>query len=136
VYDNFFNTGFFGTVHETGHALYVMGNDPALARTLLVDGASLAIHESQSRLYENLICQSLPFWIYYYPRLRALFMDQLEHVPLEEFFRRINSVEPTLIHDEADEATHNLHTMLCPDLEIAFVEGTLEVKELPSMWNA
>ncbi len=126
----------FSTMHETGHALYEQGFDKSLAGTPLADGASMALHESQSRLWENLIGRSLSFWTFFFPLFKKRFPEQLEGVDLDGFFRGINKVEPSLIRVEADEATYNLHVMLRLELEIALMEGTLEVKDLPEAWNA
>lgn len=125
----------FSSTHESGHALYIMGIDPGLDRTPLAAGASLAIHESQSRLYENLVARSRDFWVYHYPRLQSLFPAQLGNVSLDEFYKAINKVSPSLIRVEADEATYNLHVMLRLELEIALMEGSLEVRDLPEAWN-
>jgi len=136
VLDNYFPSAFFSTTHESGHGIYCQGVDPNLDRSPLSKGASLAIHESQSRLYENVIGRSLPFWSYYYPRLRDVFPDQLSDIPMDAFYKAINKVEPSLIRVESDEATYNLHIMLRLELEIALIEGSLEVKDLPQAWNA
>ncbi len=128
-------TALFGTLHECGHALYGMGINPAYERTPLADGASLAVHESQSRTYENLVGRSMPFWEYFYPRLKEFFPAQLGNVDLGTFYKGINKVEPSLIRVEADEATYNLHIMLRLEIEIALMEGTLAVKDLPEAWN-
>jgi carboxypeptidase Taq len=136
VLEDFFPSAFFSTTHESGHGIYEQGVDPNLARTPLSNGASLALHESQSRLYENLIGRSRPFWSHYYPRLQEIFSHQLGNVSLDDFYRAINKVEPSLIRVEADEATYNLHIMLRLSLEIALIEGSLEVKDLPEAWNA
>ena len=128
--------GLFSTLHESGHALYELGVDHGFARSPLATGASLAMHESQSRMYENLLGRSMPFWEFYYPRLQETFPAQLGNVSLEDFYRGINKVEPSLIRVEADEATYNLHVMLRLELEIALMEGSLEVKDLPEAWNA
>jgi len=126
----------FGTMHEAGHGMYEQGVDPALDRTPLIGGASMALHESQSRLWENLVGRSRPFWSFFYPRLQQLFPSQLGNVSLDTFYRGINRIEPSLIRTEADEATYNLHIMLRLELEIALMEGSLEVKDLPEAWNA
>ena len=136
IYPDFLNTGLFGTMHETGHALYGLGIDRALARTPLENGASLAIHESQSRMYENLVGRSMPFWEHFYPSLQETFPTQLSNIELETFYKGINKVEPSLIRVEADEATYNLHIMLRLELEIALMDGSVEVKDLPEAWNA
>ncbi len=125
----------FSTMHEAGHALYKQGIAPAFERTPLASGASLAIHESQSRMWENLVGRSLPFWEHFYPRFRELFPAQLGNVDLMTFYKGINKVQPSLIRVEADEATYNLHIMLRLEIEIALVEGNLQVKDLPEYWN-
>ncbi len=135
VFSNHLSSAVCSTMHEAGHALYEMGVDPALARTPLAGGVSLAIHESQSRMWENLVGRSMPFWEHFYPRLQSLFPDQLAKISLQNFYRGINKVEPSLIRVEADEATYNLHIMLRLELEIALMEGKLEVKDLPEAWN-
>lgn len=126
----------FSTMHECGHALYEQGVDHALARTPLATGASLAVHESQSRLWENLVGRSHPFWEHFYPRLQEVFPEPLGKVDLERFYKGINRVEPSLIRVESDEATYNLHIMLRLELEIALIQGQLEVEDLPEAWNA
>jgi len=125
----------FSTMHEAGHALYELGVDHALGRSPLGSGASLALHESQSRMWENLVGRSRPFWGHFYPRMQELFPDQLGNVSLDAFYKGINKVQPSLIRVEADEATYNLHIMLRLELEIALMEGSLEVKDLPEAWN-
>jgi carboxypeptidase Taq len=123
-------------MHECGHALYELGYSPKLARTLLSDGASYAFHESQSRMWENLVGRSLAFWKYFYPKFQARFPSQVGNVNLATFYKGINKVEPTLIRVEADEATYNLHIMLRLEIEIEFIEGSLKAKDLPEAWNA
>jgi carboxypeptidase Taq len=132
---DFFNSAFFSTAHETGHALYEMGVSKSLARTPMADGASLGVHESQSRMWENLVGRSRPFWEGFYPRLQQYFPAQLGNVSLEAFYRGINKVEPNLIRVESDEATYNLHIMLRLEIEIGLMEGSMEVKDLPEIWN-
>jgi len=132
---DFLNSMLFGSMHECGHALYSQGVAPKLERTGLERGTSLAVHESQSRMWENLVGRSLPVWEYFYPRLQELF-PQLSVVPLDKFHKGINKVRPSLIRVEADEATYNLHIMLRMDIEIALVEGKVAVKDLPAVWNA
>jgi carboxypeptidase Taq len=134
VAPNFLNTMLFGTMHECGHALYGLGTAPELERTGLAGGASLAVHESQSRMWENLVGRSLPFWQHFYPRLQEMF-PQLGSVPVEKFYKGINKVQPSLIRVEADEATYNMHIMLRMEIEIALMEGKLAAKDLPEFWN-
>jgi carboxypeptidase Taq len=134
VNPDFINPMLFGTMHECGHALYGQGVAPELERTSLGDGASLAVHESQSRMWENLVGRSFPFWQHFYPRLQEIF-PQLAGVPLEKFYKGINKVQPSFIRVEADEATYNLHIMLRLEMEIDLIEGKVAVKDLPSLWN-
>ena len=131
-----FGSALFGSTHECGHALYEQGVDPSLDRTPLGQGASYAMHESQSRLYENLIGRSRNFWVHYYPKLQESFPGQLGNVDMEQFYKGINRVQPSLIRVEADEATYNLHIMVRLELEIAMMEGSLQVADLPEAWNA
>jgi carboxypeptidase Taq len=126
----------FGTLHETGHALYEQGVSAGWNRTLLEGGASLGIHESQSRLWENLVGRSLPFWERFFPRLQRRFPDQLGGRTLEQFYRALNRVQPSLIRVEADEATYNLHVMLRVEMEIAMLAGEVAIGELPELWNS
>ncbi len=136
LHEDALTSGLFSTIHETGHALYEQGVDWNLHRTILASGASMAIHESQSRMWENLVGRSRPFWRYFYPRLQEYFPQQLGNVDMETFYRAINKVQPSLIRTESDEATYNLHIMLRLELEIALMEGKLEVKDLPEAWNS
>lgn len=126
---------FFGALHEGGHALYEQGIDPALEGTLLAGGTSAGVHESTSRLWENLVGRSLPFWRFYYPRFQAAFPEQLGNVSLDTFHRAINKVQRSLIRTEADEMTYDLHVMLRFDFEIEMLEGKLDVKDLPEAWR-
>jgi carboxypeptidase Taq len=125
----------FGTMHETGHALYEQGVGHTWSRTMIENGASFALHESQSRMWENLVGRSLPFWEHFYPRAQELFPKQLRKIKLDKFYKGINKIQPSLIRVEADEATYNLHIMLRLELEIAMIEGKVSVKDLPELWN-
>jgi len=126
---------FFGAAHETGHALYEQGIAGAFRRSLLGDGASLGIHESQSRLWENLVARSWPFWQHFFPRLQQRFPAQLGTVTAAQFHRGINKVQRSLIRVESDEATYNLHIMLRVEMEIAMLSGDVAAKDLPDLWN-
>ena len=126
----------FSTMHEAGHALYEQGICPAYEATPLADGASAAVHESQSRTWENLVGRSRGFWEYFYPQLQAAFPSQLQSVPLETFFMAINKVRRSLIRTDADELTYNLHVMVRFDFELQLLEGKLAVKDLPEAWHA
>ena len=133
---DFFKTGLFGTIHECGHALYELGFKDEIKGTLLASGTSLGLHESQSRTWENLIGRSLSFWKHYYPKLKTSFPEQLKDISLEEFYRGVNRVEPTMIRVEADEVTYSLHIILRFELELALLTGELKVDDLPEAWNA
>lgn len=126
----------FSTVHEAGHAIYEQGVGAALEGTPLGHGASAGVHESQSRLWENVVARSEGFWQHYYPQLQQVFPDQLGGVPLATFHRAINKVSRSLIRTDADEVTYNLHVMLRFELELRMLEGRLRVKDLPGAWNA
>lgn len=126
----------FSAFHEAGHALYELGSNPAYEGTPLAGGCSSGAHESQSRLWENVVGRSRGFWTHYYPKLQAIFPAQLGQVPLDTFYRAINRVKPSLTRVEADEVTYNLHVMIRFDLELALLEGTLAVRDLPEAWNA
>lgn len=136
VKENDLTEALFGTLHEAGHALYGQGHDHALARTLLADGASSGIHESQSRLWENLVGRSRGFWHYFYPRLQQVFPAQLGNISLDAFYRAINKVERSLIRTDADEVTYNLHVMMRFEFELLLLEGKLSVRDLPDAWSA
>jgi carboxypeptidase Taq len=134
-YPDYLNAALFGTMHEAGHAMYEQGVDPEFARTLLSRGASLGVHESQSRMWENLVGRSRPFWEANYEQLQALFPDQLGSVDLDSFYRAINKVQPSLIRVEADELTYNLHIMLRFELETEVLEGKIKVSDLAEEWQ-
>lgn len=136
VRENEIGEALFSTLHETGHALYEQGVDPRYEGTPLNSGASAGVHESQSRLWENVVGRSRGFWEYFYPKLRDAFPDHFGQVPLETFYRAINKVERSLIRTDADEVTYNLHVMLRFDLELDLLEGRLKVKDLPHAWRA
>jgi carboxypeptidase Taq len=126
----------FGTFHEAGHALYEQGVNPAYARTPLSGGTSMGVHESQSRLWENLVGRSRPFWSHYYPKLQKVFPEALGEFDPEVFYRAINVLQPSEIRVEADEVTYNMHILLRFELEVALIEGDLSVADLPAAWNA
>ena len=127
--------GLFATMHETGHGLYEHQVDPALERTPLGYGTSLGIHESQSRMWENLVGRSLPFWRFVFPRARELFPEALAGLDAEGFYREVNSVRPSLIRVEADETTYNLHVLIRFELEQEMLAGSFPLSELPAEWN-
>jgi carboxypeptidase Taq len=125
----------FSTMHEYGHGLYSHQQPKHLERLPTGGPCSLGIHESQSRLWENLVGRSRPFWGLFYPRLQETYPEQLAGVDLERFHAGIHAVEPGLIRIEADEVTYGMHVMLRFELEQDMVEGRLELRDLPQRWN-
>ena len=136
AYANELSQGLFSTLHETGHALYEQGIAHELAGTPLGRGTSMGVHESQSRLWENVVGRSRNFWQHYYPKLQQEFPEQLGKTSPDTFYRAINKVERSLIRTDADEVTYNLHVILRFDLELELLEGKLAVKDLPQAWRA
>lgn len=136
VKEDFLGEAMFSTMHESGHAMYEQGINPDYEGHLLARGTSSGVHESQSRTWENIVGRSRGFWEFFYPQLQQVFPDQLADVPLETFYKAINKVERSLIRTDADEVTYNLHVMLRFDLELAMLEGTLEIRDLPDAWHA
>jgi len=132
---SFLNTALFGTMHEAGHAMYEQGFAREYHRTPLAHGASLGIHESQSRLWENLVGRSLPYWEGAFPALRAAFPEALAGEDVEGFYAAVNRVESSLIRVEADEVSYNLHILVRFELELALLSGDLSVADLPAAWN-
>ncbi|MBK8021068.1 MAG: carboxypeptidase M32 [Chloroflexi bacterium] len=142
---NYFPMALYGTLHETGHALYEQGVDPSLTRTPLtidflgkypVGGTSYGVHESQSRLWENVVGRSQAFWECHFDRFREVFPEQTADVTPEFMYRAVNRVAPSLIRVEADEVTYNLHIMLRVELELGLLDGSIKVPDLPEVWNA
>lgn len=132
---NFFNESFFGILHEAGHGLYEQGLLPEHYGTPMGEAVSLGIHESQSRLWENSVGRSRPFWRHYYPKARGIFRDALGSLPMEDFYFAVNKVAPSFIRVEADEVTYNLHILIRFELERALISEDLSVDALPAAWN-
>ena len=126
----------FTAMHECGHGLYEWGVSPSLDRSPLMSGVSAAVHESQSRLWENVVGRSLPFWRWFYPRVQETFPDQLATVSLERFHRAVNSARRSFIRVDADETSYGLHVILRFELEQELIAGRLAVQDLPEAWNA
>ncbi len=125
----------FSTLHESGHAMYEMGINQAYEGTPLASGTSSGVHESQSRLWENIVGRSRGFWEHFYPRLQVEFPEQLSNVSLDTFYRAINIVQRSLIRTDADEVTYNLHVMIRFDLETQMLDGSLSIRDLPEAWH-
>jgi carboxypeptidase Taq len=134
--DDDLSEGLFSTLHEAGHAMYEQGIDDALEGTPLYHGTTAGVHESQSRLWENIVGRSLPFWRHWYAALKGAFAAALDGVDVDTFYRAINKVTPSLVRTGADEVTYNLHVMLRFDLELALLEGKVAVADLPEAWRA
>ncbi len=133
---NFLKPSLFGTLHESGHAIYEQGTAPELERTPLARGTSLGVHESQSRMMENIVGRSRGFWQIHYPQLQSTFPEQLGAYSAEDFYQAINRVQPTFIRVEADELTYNFHVILRFELEQDLMNGDLAVKDVPEAWNS
>ena len=129
-------TSIFTAMHECGHGLYEHGVSPSLERTPLCHGVSSALHESQSRMWENIVGRSTSFWNHFYPSFQAAFPEAVGDVDQDRFYRAVNRVKPSFIRVDADEATYNLHIILRFELEQEIMAGTIDLKELPAIWNA
>jgi carboxypeptidase Taq len=129
-----FADGFFSALHEAGHGIYEQGLRRDAYGTALAEASSYGVHESQSRLWENLVGRSLGFWRHFLPRAQAAF-PSLSGVPLDAFHRALNEVQPSFIRVDADETTYNLHILLRFELEQALLSGDLEARDLPDAWN-
>ncbi len=134
-YENLLISSIFSCIHELGHATYEQQCNPELNSTLVGGGASMAMHESQSRFYENVVGRSYEFWERHYPKLQSIFSEELKDVTLDEFYKHVNNVECSLIRTEADELTYPLHIMVRYEIEKLIIESDVDVKELPSLWN-
>lgn len=125
----------YSVIHEGGHAKYELGVMDELQYTCLSSGVSMSVHESQSRFYENIIGRSRAFVEAILPKMQELFPEQLADVTTEQMYRAINKVEPSLIRTEADELTYCLHVLIRYEIEKKLIDGSLEVKEIPVVWN-
>jgi carboxypeptidase Taq len=130
-----FGVTLYSVLHEFGHGLYESQIDPALVRTALGEAVSLGVHESQSRMWENLVGRSRPFTAWLHGRLDELLPGGFRHIDPTGLYRAVNTVQPSLIRIEADESTYNLHVVLRFELELALIEGTLEVDDAPAAWD-
>lgn len=135
-YPEFFNPAFFGSMHESGHGMYEQGVSPSIAGTHLGSGTSLGVHESQSRLWENIVGRSRGFWEFALPKLQAVFPSQFSGADVDTLYKAFNKVERGFIRVEADEATYNLHIMLRFELETELLKGTLQARDLSEAWNS
>lgn len=134
--EHHFPGAFFGVLHEAGHGIYEQGLPRPAFGTCLGEPASLGVHESQSRMWENFVGRGRPFWQHFFPQAQAAFPEALANVSLEQFHAAINDVQPSWIRVEADEVTYNLHIMLRFELEQQLIGGQLEPSDVPAAWNA
>ena len=134
-YEKMFTSSIFSCIHETGHATYEANVDKKLNETFSGGGASMALHESQSRFYENIIGRDENFWKAHFNKLKEVYKTQLKDVDLNTFIREVNKVEASYVRTEADELTYPLHVMLRYDIEKKLISGELEVKDAPKEWN-
>jgi len=135
IMENYLPSALTGTMHEAGHGMYEQGFPPSLMRTQVDDATSLGFHESQSRMWENIIGRSRAFWSHYYPQLRQVFPEQLGGIQLNDFYRAVNKVSPSLIRVEADEVTYSLHIFVRFEIERDLVTGAVKVADLPEVWR-
>lgn len=135
-YENDLASSLYSVIHEAGHARYGLGIHPSLDGSVLADGASMGVHESQSRFFENIVGRSRPFIRFLFPRLRELFPEQLADVDEHKLWLAVNKVTPSLIRTEADPVTYSLHVLIRYELEKQLIEGTLSTRDLPAAWNA
>ncbi len=126
----------FSVIHEMGHAIYELQNDPKYDDTMLHGGTSLGIHESQSRMFENMIGRSFAFWSKHYLKLVELFPKQLKDTTVEDFYHYINQAKKSLVRIEADELTYSLHVLVRYELEKQMINGKIKVEDLPKKWNS
>ncbi len=134
-YSNLLLSSIFSAIHELGHATYEQQCNPILDDTFLGSAPSMAMHESQSRFYENIIGRDYHFWGKHYGKLQEIFSDELKNVSLDDFYKYVNYVECSLIRTEADELTYPLHIMVRYEIEKAIIESDVSVNDLPTMWN-
>ena len=130
-----FSESFFSIMHEAGHGIYDQGLNDEYYGTPMGSSISLGIHESQSRMWENFVGRSEAFWAHFFPKVQAAFPDALSDVSERDFYGAINTVAPSFIRVEADEATYNLHIMLRFELEQALINGGLKAEDIPGVWN-
>lgn len=135
-YEDSVTSSIFSAIHEMGHGLYELQIDDKYEGTGASGGASLAIHESQSRFMENMIARSYEFWQAHFPKLKEIFPEQLEGITALDFYRHVNEVERSLIRTEADELTYSLHVLIRYEIEKEVMEGKLEARDIPAAWNS
>lgn len=133
-YNDHVDSSLFSVIHESGHGIYELGIDDTLTQTFVGEGASMGMHESQSRFFENIVGRSSSFWVPVYDKLQELFPKELGGISRDEFVRAVNKVQPGLIRTEADELTYSLHVLVRYELEKKLIEEDLRVEDLPELW--
>lgn len=134
-YENLITSSIFSMIHELGHATYERGCNPKYDNTALSGGTTMAMHESQSRFYENIVGRSLSFWNTHFPKLQSIFPENLKNVTVDDFYKAVNKSEKSLIRVEADELTYPLHIMVRYDIERMIFSKDIDINELPDIWN-
>jgi len=134
AYNEHVDDSIFSVIHEAGHGIYELGIRDELTQTMVGQGASMGMHESQSRFFENIIGRNRAFWVPVYGKLQELFPEQLGDIDLDTFIDAINKVQPSLIRTQADELTYSLHVMIRYEIEKMLMEENLEVEKLPDVW--
>lgn len=134
AYSDRVDDSIFSVIHEAGHGIYEQGIPDELTQTLVGQGASMGMHESQSRFFENIIGRNQAFWEPVYEKLQAVFPEQLGDVSMERFVKAVNKVQPSLIRTQADELTYSLHVLIRYEIEKMLIEEDLDVQELPQIW--
>ena len=135
IHENDLHSCLYGVIHETGHGLYEQGFATDLARTFGADGASIGMHESQSLLWETIITRTEEFWSFALPKMRELFGEMVAGYTPRDFYQAVNTIQPSLIRTEADEVTYNMHIILRYELEREMINQTIDLKDVPELWN-
>lgn len=133
-YNDRVDDSIFSVIHEAGHGIYELGIRDELTQTMAGQGASMGMHESQSRFFENIIGRRRAFWVPVYGKLQEVFPKQLMDVSLDTFIEGVNKVQPSLIRTQADELTYSLHVLIRYEIEKQLIEGDLQVEQLPEVW--
>ncbi len=134
-YEKNLESAIFSIIHESGHGIYEMHIDDSITQTPVGGGTSMGMHEAQSRFFENVIGRSESFWVPLYPKLEAIFPNQLKDISLDQFIKGINKATPNLIRTEADELTYPLHIMIRYEIEKMIFAGEVDTNDLPKIWN-
>ncbi|MBI3258080.1 MAG: carboxypeptidase M32 [Ignavibacteriae bacterium] len=135
INENDLHSCLYGVIHETGHGLYEQGFAAKYARTFAADGASIGMHESQSLLWETVITRTEEFWTFALPKFKEIFGESVAKYTPRDYYRAVNTIKPSLIRTEADEVTYNMHIILRYELEREMINQTIDLKDIPEIWN-